>query len=119
MVAKIGIAAIVLVAGCATSSARFSGIVTAADCGCHGGGPYCSVTVGNRQITVGVDYGAMRGDFSHDVWGSLEGLTSCKDAIGMQADVYVHKSAMGSDDPDPVYSLEGSRDYFVRLRPSK
>ena len=120
--AKVRIAAIALVAGCASWSsktARFSGTVTAADCGCWGGGPHCSVTVGTRDIRVGVDYGAMSGDYSHGVWGRLEGLRSCEDAIGLEADVYVHKSEIGSADAAPTYSLEGSSEYFVRLRPRK
>jgi hypothetical protein len=85
---------------------RFSGRVTAAECPIDGPG---NITVANREIWIG---GSWPGD-PKAVWGEWTGSTTCEDAVGMFADVYVGASSMES----LGFSLEGSRDYYVHLRP--
>jgi hypothetical protein len=96
--------------GCAhADAARFSGVVTAIDCGCWSDG-ICKMTVGDREVTFGQGW-------SRATWGTIDGLVGCEASIGMQADVYARRYDGRVLKVPDWYTLEGSPRYFVRLRP--
>jgi len=97
--------------GCAhADSARFSGVVTAIDCGCWADG-ICKITVGGKEVTFGQGW-------SGATWGSIDGLVGCEASIGMQAEVYARRYDGRVLKVPDWYTLEGSPRYFVRLLPS-
>ena len=104
----VGLVAVCL-AGCShVLTERFSGTVTTIDCGCWSDG-LCTMAVDGREIIFGKGW-------SGSTWGTVDGLRGCEESVGMTAEVFARKdlgAALGAVDS---YSLEGSRDYYVRLR---
>ena len=100
----------VFLIGCShVITARFSGTVTTIDCGCWSDG-VCSIAVNGKMILFG------RG-WSGSTWGAIEGLRGCEESVGMSAEVFARKDLGASFGLPDTYSLEGSQDYYVRLRP--
>ena len=101
---------VVFLVGCShVVNARFSGTVTTIDCGCWSDG-LCAIAVNGKKIVFG------RG-WSGSTWGAIEGLRGCEESVGMSAEVFARKDLGAPFGLADTYSLEGSQDYYVRLRP--
>jgi hypothetical protein len=108
----LGAALIAVCIGCAhADTARFSGVVTAIDCGCWSDG-ICKIFVGDREIVFGQGW-------SGATWGTVDGLVGCEASIGMHAEVYARRYDGSVLKVRDWYTLEGSGRYYVSLdRPS-
>jgi len=108
------------------SGTRISGTITEIDLGCAADGPHCSIVLDDRKriiiktVRMGNIPDTKIPNTENGTLVDMDIFTDGNTLIGRRVDAYVHPLSIKSEttpSQDPmydVYTIEGSKDYYVR-----